>query len=97
MTIFLDRIDSAPLNSEQFSFEFNSWVSILIDSLNENIADIQDAFNLLQAQSYTAAEIVAMNAAQELVNGVILYDTTNNVYVGMQNNSLVQFSTVAWP
>jgi len=41
MAVFLDRIDSAPMLSDDFSFEFGSWVSILVDTLNEDIADIQ--------------------------------------------------------
>ncbi len=43
MSIFLDRIDSAPILGEKFTFEFGSWVTILVDTLNENIADIQAA------------------------------------------------------
>lgn len=30
-------------------------------------------------------------------NGILLYDTTNNVYVGMQSGALVQFTTSAYP
>lgn len=97
MTIFLDRIDAAPLNSQQFSFEFNSWVSVLVDALNENISDIQDAFNLLSAPNYSASEINNMFLAGNLTNGIVLYDLTNNVYVGMENGTLVKFTTTPYP
>lgn len=97
MTLFLDRIDAAPLNSEKFSFEFNSWVSVLVDSLNENLADIQNTINLFGGQSYTAVEIAQMLADGLLVNGIFLYDTTNNVYVGMQSGALVKFTTTPYP
>lgn len=97
MTIFLDRIDAVPQNSDNFSFQFNSWVSIFVDTLNENLSDIQNLFNLLQAQSYTAVEILAMNAAGTIVNGMLIYDSINNVFVGKQNGSLVKFTTTPYP
>lgn len=97
MALFLDRIDSAPIMNSDFDAQFLQWIWVLVDSLNENINDIQNAFNLLTAMNYTAAEIVAMNAAGDLGNGILLYDTTNNVYVGKQNGSLVKFTTTAYP
>ncbi len=33
----------------------------------------------------------------EVGNGLFLYDTTNDVYVGMQSGSLVQFTTSPYP
>lgn len=98
MTIFLDRIDAAPIvNNETFDAQFLQWLWVLVDALNENIFDIQGAFNLLQAMSYTAAEIVQMESDGLLVNGVLLYDSTNNLYVGKQSGALVKFTTAAYP
>jgi len=97
MTLFLDRIDSAPIINGDFDPQFLQWVWVLVDALNENINDIQNAFNLLTAMNYTAADIAAMNTAGLLGNGVLVYDTTNNVYVGMQNGALVTFTTTAYP
>ena len=97
MAIFLDRIDSAPLSNSQFTFEFNQWVANLIDVLNEVINDTQNAFNTLLASSYTASQIATMVSGGQLSNGVLLYDTTNNVYVGMISGALVKFTTTAYP
>lgn len=97
MSIFLDRIDAVPLQGEEFSFEYNSWVAVLVDTLNENLSDIQNAFNLFTAPNYTATEINDLFIAGSLVDGIVLYDTTNNVYVGMQSGSLVKFTTAAYP
>lgn len=98
MAIFLDRIDSAPIASNtQFDPQFLQWLWVLVDALNENMRDIQDALNLLTLNGHTQAEITAMNIAGQLANGVILYDTTNNVYVGRQAGSLVKFTTTAYP
>jgi hypothetical protein len=97
MSIFLDRIDAVPLNGESFSFEFNSWAAVLVDTLNENLSDLQTALNLLPASSYTATDINAMFIAGALFNGVLLYDSTNNVYVGMQSGALVKFTTTPYP
>lgn len=49
MALFLDRVDSCPMLSDEFSFEFGSWVSILVDTLNEDIADIQSAISSTNA------------------------------------------------
>lgn len=96
--IFLDRVDSSPIaNITDFNHQFIQWIWVLVDSLNENISDIQDAFNLLTAIGYTQTEITDMQTAGQLDDGVILYDTTNNVYVGRENGSLVKFTTTAYP
>jgi len=98
MTIFLDRIDSSPIaNIFEFNYQFVQWIWVLVDSLNENMSDIQNAFNLLTAIGYTQTQITDMNTAGQLVNGVILYDTTNDLYVGRQAGSLVKFTTAAYP
>ena len=97
MALFLDRIDAAPIVNSDFDSQFLQWLWVLVDSLNENINDIQNSFNLLTAMSYTAADIAAMNVAGDLGNGVLLYDTTNHVYVGKQNGALVKFTTTAYP
>jgi hypothetical protein len=98
MTLFLDRIDAVPIASNKdFDSQFLQWLWVLVDSLNENLADIQNAFNLLTAMSYTQAQIVNMNLAGDLENGVILYDTTNDEYVGRQAGVLVKFTTAAYP
>lgn len=97
MTIFLDRIDSAPIINSDFDAQFLQWIWVLVDSLNETINDIQNAFNLLTAMSYTDLEIAAMEADGDLVDGVLLYDSVNNVYVGRQGGVLVQFTTAAYP
>jgi hypothetical protein len=96
MTVFLDRVDAAPLSNTNFTFEYMQWVSVLVDSLNEVLEEIQDNLNLNTSQSYTAAQITALNAAG-LPDGVILYDTDTNVYVGKENGTLVQFDTSPYP
>lgn len=95
MSIFLDRIDAAPLSNNEFSYEFNQWVSVLIDSLNETIRIVQGSVNLTTINSYTAADIATL--APTLVDGVIMYDTTNNEYVGQISGTLVKFVTAPYP
>jgi hypothetical protein len=97
MTIFFDRIDAAPILNKDFDAQFLQWLWVLVDTLNENIADIQAAFNLLYAMGYTAAEIASMESDGLLTDGVLLYDTDNNVYVGRQNGALVQFDVSPYP
>jgi len=97
-TIFLDRVDAAPvINNDTLDAQLLQWMWVLVDTLNENIADIQNAFNLLRAMSYTAAEIVQFQASGLLVDGALLYDTTNNLYVGRRSGLLVKFTTTAYP
>lgn len=97
MTIFLDRVDAAPILGNLFEYPFASWLAVLVNVLNEDIQDIQNAFNLLQAQSYSSIDIAAMFTAETLVNGVILYDSDLDEYVGMQAGALVKFTTTAYP
>ena len=98
MAIFLDRIDAVPIASNtQFDPQFLQWLWVLVDTLNEDINDIQALFNLFTTNSYTQTEITDMNTAGQLSDGVFLYDSTNNVYVGRQGGSLVKFTTTAYP
>jgi hypothetical protein len=39
----LDRIDSAPILYSDFDTEFMQWIWVLIDSLNENLFDLENA------------------------------------------------------
>ena len=98
MSIFLDRVDSAPIASNtEFDPQFLQWLWVLVDSLNENFTDIQAALTLFTATNYTQTQITDMNTAGQLGDGIFLYDTTNNVYVGRENGSLVKFTTSAYP
>ena len=80
MPVFLDRIDSAPINNDEFSFDFNSWVSVMIDTLNEDIQLIQNTLNGINdgliAPSFTTAQIAAL--ALTAVNGTMWYDINTN-------------------
>lgn len=155
MALFLDRIDSAPIIESDFDPQFLQWLWVLIDTLNETIEDIQDAFNFLTAQnlslltetvtltmgspSFTVVNVSLYNVSNNVVgtgiplnttilsisgntitltksaissgssaltfiptdgdigNGILLYDTTNNVYVGMKSGALVKFTTTTYP
>lgn len=95
MTLFLERVDAAPLSNSDFSFEFMQWLSVLVDQMNEVLATVQDNLNFNTAQSYTTAEITAL--AADLPDGSILYNSTTNVYVGKENGTLRTFTTAAYP
>lgn len=97
MTFFLEKIDSAPIINSNFDTQFLQWLWVLVDTLNENINDIVNAFNFLAPQSYTASEITDLESDGSLNDGVLLYDTTNNVYVGRENGVLVKFTTAPYP
>jgi hypothetical protein len=95
MTISLDKVNAAPISDSTFPFDFNQWLAVLVDTLNEVIGDIQSQFNITYFQPYTSAQITDL--APNLQDGVILYDSDMNVYVGRQAGSLVQFTTAAYP
>lgn len=156
MALFLERIDSAPIVDSNFDPQFLQWLWVLIDTLNETIGDIQNAFNVLTAPNFAmltetvtltlgsptfnvvdgtlyhvgdsvigngvpyktnvlsiAGNAITLNANvtvggpsaltfiptqdADVTNGMLFYDTTNNVYVGMQNGALVKFTTTAYP
>ena len=97
MTLFLDRIDSAPVSDSDFSNLFVQWISVLIDTLNETLQTLQDSINFLEAPNYTATQITTLFGQGDIGNGILLYDTTNNVYVGIQNGALVKFTTTPYP
>lgn len=95
--LFLDRIDSVPAINVDFDPQFFQWLWVLVDTLNEDIIDIQNAFNLLNASNYSATDIATMFSAGQLTDGMILYDLTNNLYVGKISGTLVKFTTTPYP
>lgn len=95
--IFLERVDAAPISNSDFPFEFNQWIANTVDTLNEIISDIQNALTIFVAPNYTAAQISSLFSSGSLSNGLILFDTTNNEYVGMISGVLVKFQTAAYP
>ena len=97
MSLMLLRIDGCPLQEDELSFALKSWLSILADTINSSYDLLEGVLSPLLATSMTAAEIVAAFTAGELVNGVLLYDTTNDEYVGMQAGVLKKFTTTNYP
>lgn len=98
MAIFLERIDSVPLQQDDFSSEYDSWVTNLVDTINENLATQQDYLNAnFGPQPYTAAQITTM--ATSARDGVIWYctDSIPPAYVGKISGALVQFTTAPFP
>lgn len=45
MSLLLDKIDAAPIANSEFDYQFLQWLWVLVDSLNENLNDIQFAVN----------------------------------------------------
>ena len=98
MAISLDKIDASPIASNTFDPHFFlQWLWVLVDTLNEDFSALELAFSLFTTTGYTQTQITTMNTAGQLSDGVILYDTTNNEYVGRQGGTLVKFTTTAYP
>lgn len=99
MSIFLDRIDSVPLEDDNFSQDYTSWVSVFVDTYNETIEDVQELFNNLQAQPLTQAELTDPDFITSAENGMMWYCTDSsppNIVLKI-NNALVQLVTAPFP
>lgn len=55
MSVVLDKVNTAPIQNDDFSYEFKQWVSNTIDTLNEVISDIED----LLISRETVPELIA--------------------------------------
>ena len=97
MAIFLDRVNSVPIINAGFSFELTQWFANTVDTINEIVGDTEDAFNLFSVPNYTTTQINDMHTAGDLINGILLYDSILNVYVGQISGNLVKFTTTAYP
>ncbi len=97
MTLFFDRIDTVPVINTGMDTQLMQWLGVLVDTLNSDIDRLQNSFNLLTAQSYTSTQITDMQAAGTLSDGILLYDSVLNLYVGRISGALVKFTTAAYP
>jgi hypothetical protein len=80
MALFLDKIDSVPALYSDFDEQFLQWLWVLVDSLNENINDIQNAImstslvtavtQLVEINSRYIPTNVALTAFQLPVNAL---------------------------
>ena len=97
MTVALERVNNVPLyDKDESNTDMGRWLLTVVDSLNTTIGEIETTLNAnVVVKSFTQVEIT--NMAASLVDGVLLYDTTNNVYVGRENGALRQFTTSSWP
>lgn len=55
MTQFLIRVDSAPIIYSDFDSQFLQWIWVLVDSLNENLTDIESS---IMSVSETSAALI---------------------------------------
>lgn len=58
MTVFLNRIDPVPVQYEDFTFEFEQWMSVMVDNLNSVLQTIEDVSFIdkkVEATPYLAA------------------------------------------
>jgi len=98
MDVFLNRIDAAPLYAEEFSFDFESWVSNFVDGLNFTLSEIQDEINSKnQLPQLTQAAIVALGPTA--VDGEMWYCTNSvppNVVIKI-DGALRQVTHTAFP
>ncbi len=67
MTLFLERVDTAPINGNNFDLQFLQWLWVLVDTLNEDL-------NLIEAA--VLSETLVTDITQ-LVEGNSLYIPTN--------------------
>lgn len=68
MTLFLDRIDAVPISYNDFQYEFNQWLSVLVDTLNEVLMDLEGA--ILSTDIVTLiTQDVALNSLYIANNG----------------------------
>ncbi len=66
MSIALDRVNSAPVINDDFSYEFKQWCSNTVDTLNEVIGDIE-------------GELISR---ETIADDVILFDAVvNSLYI----------------
>jgi hypothetical protein len=96
MDIELERINNVPLyGSSTLDSDLQRWLLTTVDSLNTLIDQLEFELNKLNVPILTATEI--NNLSSLVSDGILVYDSTNHVYVGKENGSLVQFDTSAYP
>lgn len=90
MSVFLGRIDAAPLSGSEFKPNFLQWIAVLVDTLNQTLESIQTGLNANDngtlVPSFTTAEITTL--ALTAANGTLWYDATTNQLKAKVNNAV---------
>lgn len=99
--IFLEKVDSVILQADEFSVEFDNWLTVSIEVLNSNYAILESQLNGTgngnEISRKTQAEIIALSADAQ--DGTLWYciDHAPPCFVGKENGALVQILTAAFP
>lgn len=84
MTLFLDRVDAAPIQNSTFDMEFTQWLGVLVETLNEDIQDIQGAI-LSNTVVTGTTQTVDINSIYIPTNaGLTTFQLPNIMSVGAQ-------------
>lgn len=92
MSIFLERLDSLLPDAT-----LENWLSIAIDTLNENWRTLEDQINQPVLPAHTSAEIISLAASAP--DGALWYctDSAPPTIVAKINGALTKLTTTAFP
>ena len=100
--IFLQRIDGCPNQEDKLSFPLTSWLTLLADTINASLDEIEmDINGLIQfgltVPSFTTAQITTL--ATGAPNGTMWMcsDASPQVIVVKLSGALRQITTTAFP
>jgi len=97
MAMQLDKLDPVPFVGDEVPRFFFMWLTVVIDTLNNALIDLENFVNLPVIPSYTQAEIVA--AGPDAEDGTMWYASDSvppNVVIKI-DGSLRQLTTAAFP
>jgi hypothetical protein len=83
MAVFVDRIDAVPIQYNDFPYEFNQWLSVLVDSLNQVIEDISGLLISTDITTLTTQNVILNSLYIPTAAGLTTFQlpptTTNDV------------------
>lgn len=100
MTVEYTKIDTFPLFAIEMPFPVVQWFSVIVDTLNQNLQDLEVQWNNgIEFPQKTQAELTDVDFFNAAVNGTGWYCTDSSPpnIVFKINGSLVQLNTSPFP
>lgn len=91
----LDRIDSSPIVNSDFDYQFLQWVWVLVDSLNENLNDLQGVVSSVNPITGTT-QLAENNSCYIVQNAALTTITLPELSSVGSRISIAGFGAAGW-
>ena len=105
--IVFTRLDTPPLDDDEFSFQMDNWLSVIVDVINENLATLENSFvrgtvtlsggtATVLTDSVNTGDTIFFSLITPVNPGFLSYSIVNGVSFTITSSSGTDTSTLSY-